>query len=224
MVFFLFFYFSNLFGAPTRELICQYQIHSTHRSDIYVHLPQLRELARESASVVEIGVRNIVSTWGILMGLAEQEPSSPPSYLGIDLFEPPNDRFLLAKSLSESNGIRFQFWKGNDFELDLEEPVDMLFIDSLHTYAHLTYELEKFSPKVKKYIAMHDTGEPFGFRDLELKENPEKRILNYPAWISKDKRGLWAAVVDFIERHPEWKIKYHTPDCYGFTVLELSSQ
>ena len=31
----------------------------------------------------------------------------------------------------------------------------------MHTYCHLSYELDTFSPKVRKYIAMHDTSEPW---------------------------------------------------------------
>jgi len=51
----------------------------------------------------------------------------------------------LAKRLSLGNGIAFEFWQANDMDVDIHS-ADMLFIDTLHTYCHLTYELEKFSP------------------------------------------------------------------------------
>lgn len=39
------------------DLYQQYVIHSTSRSDIYEHLPILRNLAQECSAVTEIGVR-----------------------------------------------------------------------------------------------------------------------------------------------------------------------
>src|SRR5205085_65267 len=97
------------------------------------------------SSVIEIGTRSMVSTWGVLQGLSENS-SNIRTYLGIDLHYPPMDTFNLAKRLAQENGISFQFWQINDMALKIEDVdlVDMLFIDSLHTYCHLTYELEKF--------------------------------------------------------------------------------
>ena len=168
----------------------------------------------------------MVSTWGILLGLSEHSGDSTPFYLGIDLHYPPQDRFNLVKQLAEASGVHFSFLEANDLDIDLKQPTDMLFIDSFHTYFHLTYELEKFSPKVQKYIAMHDTSEPFGYKDQEFEENRldhhlhEQRVADYPAWIRRDKMGLWTAVVDFLERHPEWELKRRYLNCYGFTVLQ----
>jgi len=97
------------------------------------------------------------------------------------------------------------------------EPVDMIFIDSLHTYCHLTYELETFSPKVAKFIAMHDTSEPWGDAEDDTYHGDYSE---YPAWIDRTKKGLWPAVEDFLARHPEWKLKSRVFNRHGFTVLE----
>jgi len=92
----------------------------------------------------------------------------------------------------------------------------LLFIDSLHTYCHLTYELEKFSPKVSKYIAMHDTSwdptidDPAYYGDYS----------EYPPEYDRTKRGLWPAVVDFLKRHPEWTLHERRLNNYGFTILK----
>lgn len=40
-------------------------------SDIHEHLPTLRALARECDSIAEFGVRGVVSTWALLLGLIE---------------------------------------------------------------------------------------------------------------------------------------------------------
>lgn len=102
----------------------EYEYHCNTTSDINEHLPVLRNLAKECSSVVEIGVRSLVSTWGILQGLSENGKEKP-TYLGIDLFYPPLDRLDKAKKLAEGNGVDFTFWRVNDLHIDLE-PVDML--------------------------------------------------------------------------------------------------
>jgi len=150
-------------NSPKDHLYKVYINHCTTPSDINEHIPTLRRLASECSSVVELGVRHVLSTWGILQGLSES-PLPNRSYLGVDLMQPPMTNFKLAQSLAESNGIHFDFWLAHDLTITIE-CVDMLFIDTLHTYCQLTAELEKFASKVRKYIAMHDTSEPWGDRD-----------------------------------------------------------
>ena len=192
-----------------------YNRYCKEHSDINEHIPVLRDLAKQCDSVVEIGVRSVVSTWGILQGLSEN--SGPMrNYLGIDLHHPPKEKLHRASSLAKDNGIAFHFLKANDMEIELD-PTDMLFIDSLHTYCHLTYELEKFSPKVRKFIAMHDTSAPWGERD---DSSYEGNYSEYPAEIDRSKRGLWPAVEDFLAHHPEWTLHERRLNNHGFTILE----
>lgn len=207
----------SVYGASQKEkLHILYHTHSLLKNcDINEHLPELRQLASECASAAEIGVRSMVSTWGILQGLADS--ANPETvYIGIDLDLPPQNTLKTAKELAESQGIAFHFWQGNDMLLALP-PVDLLFIDSLHTYCHLTYELEKFSPLVGKYIALHDTGSSWGERDdLDYQGDSSE----YDSWIDRSKRGLWLAVVDFLERHPEWVLHKHKTNSNGLTILK----
>lgn len=196
------------------ELKELYDFHCSNPSDINEHLPILRDLALECQSVTEIGVRSMVSTWAILQGLSEHKDH--PTYLGIDLSVPPMDNFKKAKKLARSNGVSFKFWKANDMKIEIM-PVDLLFIDSLHTYCHLTYELEKFSPKVNKFIALHDTSEPWGNQeDLDYQGNYSE----YPANIDRSKKGLWPAVEDFLTNHPEWSLYHRYLNLHGFTILQ----
>lgn len=193
----------------------KYYIHHLTPSDINEHLPHLRALAQECSSAVEIGLRSMVSSWAILLGLSESSLDSR-SYLGIDICSPPLDSLLLAESLAKQSGMSFRFLKGNDMDIELE-PTDLLFIDSLHTYCHLTFELEKFSPKVNKYIAMHDTSEPWGSADDCTYWGDYSE---YPSHINRSKRGLWQAVADFLSTHPEWKLCKRYYNNHGFTILE----
>ncbi len=211
------------------------------KSDINEHIPHLRRLAGECASVIEIGLRSMNSTWGIMMGLAENTRPCR-SYLGIDIDAPPTALLQQVKSLAEAQEISFDFWKVSDLQIDIPE-TDLLFIDSLHTYMHLTYELEKFSSCVRKYIAIHDTSWPWGTDDdpyygkvitrLEelfgrtgLDRAPARQGIkdsDYPKWISRKKTGLWTAVTDFLSRHPEWSLHHRYLNNHGFTILRRTS-
>jgi hypothetical protein len=135
--------------------------------------------------------------------------------LGIDLNDPPEEKFRLAQALAEQNQISFKFWKGNDMDIEVE-PADMIFIDTLHTYCQLTVELEKFAPKAKKYITMHDTSDPWGSRN---DEGYTGNYAEYPSHFDCSKKGLWQAVVDFLARHPEWALKERRLNNHGFTTL-----
>lgn len=203
-------------SAAKAELKQQYELNCNNSSDIQDHIPSLMNLSKECASVTEIGLRDMYSTWGVLQGLSENN-SPVRVYTGIDLAYPPSDIFRRASTLSEKNDIIFNFINANDMDIDIK-PTDMLFIDSLHTYCHLTYELEKFSSKVNKYIAMHDTDEPWGFIDDFQQYHGDKS--EYPANIDRNKQGLWQAVLDFLERHPEWTLHQRKFTSHGFTVLK----
>lgn len=202
----------NTYGS-TEELNVQYIHHCTIPSDINEHVPVLKRLSQECECVTEIGVREAVSTWGILKGLSENNKIKK-GYLGIDLCYP--SCLLQLSSIAEGATVDFDFWKVNDMEIDIPE-TDMLFIDSLHTYCHLTYELETFSPKVRKYIAMHDTSAPWGNQDDDAYHG---NYSEYPEHINKQKRGLWPAVEDFLSSHPEWKLNERKLNNHGFTILE----
>lgn len=207
-----------LYGADPiekQELKKQFEFYCQRPSDICEHVPVLKDLASQCSSVIEIGIRSMVSTWGVLQGLSESKATCK-SYIGIDLAPPPVDSLSLARVLAKLNKIDFCFWEEND--MNIEIPVaEMLFIDSLHTYCHLTYELEKFSSSITKFIAMHDTSEPWGTRD-----DTEYRgqYTEYPSSYDRTKRGLWAAVEDFLKRHPEWALKERRLNNHGLTVLQ----
>jgi len=184
-------------------------------SDIGEHLPILCEIASQCESVIEIGLREMVSTYGILQGLS-QNHSERKLYIGIDIVAPSKGLAKIMRQLARENGIAFRIWQANDLFIDIP-PTEFLFIDSLHTYCHLTYELDRFSPQVSKYIAMHDTSEPWGDRDdNEYYGNYSE----YPPFINREKRGLWPAVEDFLHNHPEWVLESRYLNCHGFTILK----
>ena len=197
------------------ELEILYEYHVKTPSDINEHISSLRDIARECSSVTEVGARSLIPTWGILQGLCESS-QKPCRYIGIDIQNPDFERLHMAKYRAIDNGIDFAFWHANDMEIEIE-PTDMLFLDFLHTYCHLTYQLETFSPKVKKYICIHDTSAPWGHQDDSAYRG---NYSEYPSFIDRSKRGLWPAIEDFLTKHPEWKIKERRENNHGFTILE----
>lgn len=186
------------------------------RSDINEHVPIHYELAKECNSVIEIGVRDMVSTWGLLKGLSENVGSK---YVGIDLFRPPEHNMINAEKVCKTHGIDFNFIVQDDLKVDTDKigMVDMIFLDALHQYGQVTQELEKYSPLARKYFTFHDTSDPWGNADEPL-YGVEPFVL--PDWVDKTKRGVWPAVQDFLIRHPEWSLKERKFNNHGFTILE----
>lgn len=190
-----------------------YSFHCHRPSDIHEHLPTLKRYAKECSSIVELGVRNVVSTWGLIAGLAENS-AQERSYIGIDVDVPTPRIFKLANELAIENGVAFEFLQANDMNIEIRE-TDLLFIDTLHIYAQLRYELEKFSPQTRKYIIMHDTTS-YAYHDCWSYQGNHSE---YPNYIDINKRGLWPAVEDFLASHPEWKILERYTNNNGLTIL-----
>lgn len=205
---------SLLLTAPHLELAEMYHRSCHEPTPIYQHVSVLRDLAKDCATVVEIGLYEMTSSWGLLRGLAEN-PAPFRSYVGIDPRRPEEATLEKAERISLSYGVAFRFVQDYDQNVGID-PAELLFIDSLHTYAHLSYELEKFSPQITRYIALHDTSAPWGEQDDDSYQGD---FSEYPSWISRTKRGTWAAVCDFLARHPEWQLRERRLNCHGFTVL-----
>lgn len=124
------------------------------------------------------------------------------------------------RNLSGACGIEFEFYHGNSINTALPV-VDMMFIDTWHIYGHLIRELEFHHRRVRKYIVLHDTetdkimGESLRERHDIHKESVEN---GYP--IHEIIMGLSFAVEEFLEKHPEWKLRKHYTNNNGLTILE----
>ena len=160
-------------------------------SDINEHLPTLRALAEECQHVTEFGVRWGASTCAFMMSGAK--------LISYDIDQHPAALRLFEVAAEE--GRQAEFLKGNTLTLEKISPTELLFIDTLHTYKQLSYELFQFHKYVKKYIALHDT--------VIFGEKGEDGGL-----------GLIAAVSEFLTFFPTWKIKSHYENNNGLTVLE----
>ena len=186
-------------------------------SDINEHLPTLFQYATKCQSILELGVRGCVSSWALVCGLLNNNHSIKKIILN-DII-PCDINELLQHTQSLDIDVTYE-WK-NDLELELKENVDLTFIDTWHIYGQLKRELEKYCHVTNKYIIMHDTtvdeiyGENLrcGFDAVEISRN-----CGYS--VEEINCGLGPAIDEFLNNHPEWKIREKYTNNNGLTILE----
>jgi hypothetical protein len=164
-------------------------------SDIHQHLPTLMKYASECEHITEMGVRNIVSTFALLMG----EPKRMISY---DINWASGIESVIQWANAE--GIDFDFRLADTTQLTIAE-TDLLFIDTLHNYNQLKKELELHSHKVRKYLIFHDTTS-FEF----IGESYEGKV---------DEKGIWYAIEELLEEG-KWELKERFTNNNGLTILK----
>ncbi len=144
-----------------------------------------RRLAQQVDTVTEFGVYTGLSTCAWLAG----QPQRLRSY---DI----TDQYLTVlpelEHAARVQGTDFRFAIGNSLEIDIE-PVDLLFIDTVHKRDHARAEIERHHQQVKKYMVFHDTA---------------------------DWPGVFQAVIGFVMEHRDWHIVEHCQRRSGLTVLE----
>ena len=120
-------------------------------SDINEHLPILRKYACLCEDIIELGVRGMVSTWGLLAGY-------PRSMVSIDIIDPSEHggNVKETEDITEKEKVNWDFLKASSLDIQLPRH-DLLFIDTIHKYEQLSQELKLHSSNVRKYIIMHDT-------------------------------------------------------------------
>ena len=163
-------------------------------SDINEHLPTLFRYALKCNSIIEFGVRRVVSSWGLAN-------AHPKSLICIDIVKFPQvDEFL---KICKFENQPVEFILGDTLRINIPE-TDMLFIDTLHNYNQLKQELARHYLKVKKYILFHDIVS-FGHKDETNKNGKE----------------LVPAINEFIAEHEnEWKWKEVFTNNNGFGIIE----
>ena len=121
------------------------------------------------------------------------------------------------------NNIDFRFIEQDVLEADIA-PTDLLFIDTWHVYKQLTQELKLHSPKVRKWIIMHDTTS-CAHRDEEgYEKHLGEKFANPPLEGYPQGKGIWPAIEEFIHRNSQdWKILERFTNCQGLTILERTS-
>ena len=152
---------------------------SPQRFDTY------KSYAEKVRTVTEFGVYTGLSTCAWLSG----KPARLRSY------DVTSDYLSVLPELQQAawdQGTDFEFALGNSLEIDIE-PVDLLFIDTVHKRDHTRAEIQRHHDKVARYMIFHDTA---------------------------DWPGVFQAVIGFVMENRDWHIVEHCQHNSGLTVLE----
>ena len=189
------------------------------KSDINEHLFTLFLHAQECESIIELGVRSCISSWAFVAGLLHNNKSNKNLLLN-DLDNCDNNiNYLLQTTKDLDINIKYEWI--NDLELNIEEPVDLVFIDTWHVYGQLKRELNKFGKLSKKYIIMHDTTVDAIYGEtIRNGLNATQQSIQTGIPVNEINCGLWKAIEEFLENNAEWKIKKRYTNNNGLTILE----
>ena len=174
----------------------EYRLARDTPSDINEHIEILRTLADSVEHVTEMGTRTGISTRAFL--------TSDVIFRAYDLSL--DDYVVKLFELAHKKGKDVKYIESNVLDIDIEE-TDLLFIDTWHCYDQLYVELTKHAPKVKKYIAFHDT-QTYASRSEEFMGR-------------LGSNGLLPAIIHYMIDNPDvWRFKTHRTNNNGLTVIE----
>ena len=197
-----------------------YENAKNNPSDINEHVETLYNYALQSKSVLELGVSEGNSSWGLLKGLCDNTFENK-IFIQCDIREFCENVENVSKITSEKH-ITHKYYGMSDLDLNLNDMTfDLTFIDTWHVYGQLKRELEKFSPITNKYIIMHDT-EIDGIQGESIRCGWNiAEYANKFSWTENEVGdGLLQAVNEFLENHPEWKMIYQVRNNNGLTIFE----
>lgn len=161
-------------------------------TDMEGHMDVIRKYASTCRAIAEFGVYDCTSTWALLAG----HPQRLTSY---DIARRP-EVSQVEDAARQCPGVEFKFILDSSLNVDIG-PVDLLFVDSYHTYDHLSQELAKHHSSVTKYIILHDTTT---FANIDENQHSP---------------GLWLAIEEFLQSNAEWFVLGRFTHCHGLTVL-----
>lgn len=193
----------------------KYQTACISESDIYEHLPTLRKYGGECSHITEAGVSTVVSSFAFATALlgkpnAKFVQIDPEYHSNIDTFH----------EMCKNEGLNVVFYNQSDLECPLEQ-TDLFFIDTWHIYGQMKRELARWNSYVKKYIIMHDTTlDEWVGETIRSNWNAEQQSKEFGIPVSEINQGIWPAIEEFLQAHPEWKIRQRFTSNNGLTVLE----
>ncbi len=169
------------------------------------HLPYLRNLATGLTYVCEFGVRHGASASAFLLGA--------DFVYSYDIKETSK-----ARRLQAIVGSRWTYTIASS--LSVRIPMcDLLFIDSLHTYAQCDQELHAHAHRVRRYLVFHDT---LTFGSVGADGETGRQQWAYQAGISVPLPclGIRPAIDALQVRDPSWRLVYSSARSHGLLVLE----
>jgi predicted O-methyltransferase YrrM len=175
----------NLIECPNIEEA--YRLAYKVKSDISEHIPLLNNLAKECKHITELGRHEGNSTIAFLA-------AKPEKLISYDTNEP-DEIYQTIKNYGNLELI-----VADTRQLEIEE-TDLMFIDSEHTYNHLTLELLANGNKAKKYLIFHDT-------------------ITFGAVGSDGNKGIDYAIRNFMDQNKHWKLHSCHHNNNGLMILK----
>ncbi len=171
-----------------------YEQKCNENTDIFQHLPTLKEYAEKCDTIVELGVRSIVSTWAFLA-------AKPEMLLSVDIQHPSYYKDYdaggcdldLVYYLARYDNIHFEFVQHDSITVDLPI-VNLMFFDTIHTYYQLSDELMAHGHNVEKYLIFHDT--------------------------ETYKKELMPAIKEYMKDNPQWVVEKEFKNNNGLLILK----
>jgi hypothetical protein len=139
--------------------------------DICEHFPLMLKYGKQCDHITEMGVRNVVSTWGWI-------GSNPKKLVCYDIRR--SNEVQDAIDTAAELGLDFTFHEADTRVIEIEE-TDLLFIDTEHTYDQMQKELELHGNKARKFIIFHDTAHCHEM-NVAIKEFMEAN----PHWVNEE--------------------------------------
>ena len=192
-----------------------YKLRCNKPSDINEHLTTLYDYANQCHHITELGVRSAISSYAFAAGLLGKNPNK---LIQVDLNNHPN--IIQFQKECKHENINTLFYQQSDLECPMET-TDLLFIDTWHVYGHLKRELARWNNYVTKYIVLHDTTiDEIHGETIRNGWNAVKQSKSSGIPIAEINLGLWPAVEEFLNIHPEWVIEKRYTNNNGLTILK----
>ena len=156
-----------------------------HKPDYMLVHDEIKERMKGCSTYTELGVNQ-----GATLAAAMLENPKVVRAYDISLM-PYNKAKRLFEIYAADNSINYKAMEDDTLRCVIE-PVDVLYIDTLHRYDHLCKELARHGGKVKKYIIFHDT---FA------------------------QKGLKQAVQEYVQKNSEWTIVTDCQENVGFMTI-----
>lgn len=182
-----------------------YAEHCAGPTAMAAHLPRLRQLATSLPLAVEFGVKKGGSSSALILG-AEH-------VISYDLVATSR-----ARSLERAAGEWWEY-RLEDSRTAHFPDCDLLFVDSLHTYAQCRAELEAHADSVKRYLVFHDV---ITFGVVGVDPETGRHLWEYAGngSVPPEALGVRPAIDELMIRDPSWRITESHVHSHGLLVLE----
>lgn len=186
-----------------------YELAAATPTAITDHLPTLRYYAGRCSVAGEFGVKRGASSSALLMGASV--------VYSWDIKETAE-----ARHLETLAGQRWHYAIGDSRSIPKEHfpPMELLFIDSLHTYAQVRAELNRAMDHVSKYLIFHDT---VTFGSVGAQEETGQQQWNYSEHhgqsVPMEHLGIMPAILEFMSQRPQWRVLQHDANSHGLLIL-----